>query len=187
MTQKDADRSYVAPRLMTHRESEGLSVQIKRLTARHYALMDHILAHPTQTQAEWARAFHVTPAWLSTVYHSDLFQTVLNARRGQISENYDNRIQAKMRAIAEAGLDSLATALDDEETPLSARESITKLALTGLGKLGNKSAAPTVIVQQNNTSHMTKEDLDASVQAARQRILARSQQPVIIEQGNPDD
>lgn len=174
---------YIAPRLMmTHRTSEGQGVQITRLTPRHYALMDHILSNPTTSMADIALSFGVTQAWLSTVYHSDLFQHVLNERRAAIQADFDRTTIGKLRAIADKGLDGLTTALDDEETPLSARQSITEMALKGLGVLGNKAAAPSVVINNTqNVSPMGSQDLSEAIQAARQRILAKKSQPLVIQ------
>lgn len=174
---------YIAPRLMmTHRTSEGQGVQITRLTPRHYALMDHILAHPTTSMGDIATTFGVTQAWLSTVYHSDLFQHVLNERRSAIASDFDRTTIGKLRAIADKGLDGLTTALDDEETPLSARQSITEMSLKALGVLGGKAASPTVVINNNqSTTNMRQDDLADAIQAARQRILAKKSQPLVIE------
>lgn len=174
---------YIAPRLMmTHRSAEGQGVQITRLTPRHYALMDHILAHPTTSMGDIAVAFGVTQAWLSTVYHSDLFQHVLNERRNNVSADFDRTTIGKLRAIADKGLDNLTTALDDEETPLSMQQSITEMSLKALGVLGGKASSPTVVINntQNNAPHST-DDLSLAIQAARERIMAKKAQPLVIE------
>lgn len=185
---------FIAPRLtMSHRASEGLSVQISRLTPRHYALMDHILSHPTTSMADIATAFGVTQAWLSTVYHSDLFQHVLNERRSAITADFDRTTIGKLRAIADKGLDNLTDALDDEETPLTMQQSITEMALKGLGILGNKAASPSVVINntQTNANIGPNTEMAEAIQAARARIMARKQQPLVIEhqttQGNPDE
>jgi len=177
-------QTYVAPLLMTHRAEEGLSIQIKRLTPRHYALMDHILAHPTTSFADIARHFGVTQAWLSTVYHSDLFQAVLNQRRTHLSEIHDNSVVAKLRNIADKSLDKITSALDDEETPLSHTIEITKLSLKALGHIDQKNTPSTSVTINNNpTVFEDRPELNDAVQAARLRILARksSQTPVQIE------
>lgn len=181
---------YIAPRLvMTHRTEDGQGPQIKRLTPRHYALMDYILAHPTTSMGDIATQFGVTQAWLSTVYHSDLFQAVLNSRRSDITQCFDQTTVAKLRRIADKGLDNLTTALDDEETPLSMQQSITEMALKGLGVLGNKTPAAAVVINNtNNTQINSSSNLSEAIQAARQRILERKQQPLVIEhQGNPNE
>ncbi|QGH73583.1 MAG: hypothetical protein [Siphoviridae sp. ct7UA22] len=169
---------YIAPRFMTHRTEEGQGVQIKRLSARHYALMDTILANPRATLGEIATLFGVTQAWLSTVYHSDLFQAVLNDRRNCISGDFDRVTVAKLRNIADKGLDTLTDALDDEETPLTARQNITEMALKGLGILGAKAAAPSVVINNSQTVVQERPGLADAVQAARARIQARNAQPL---------
>ena len=181
--------AFIAPRLMTHRTEEGQGVQIKRLTARHFALMDTILASPTATLGEIAITFGVSQAWLSTVYHSDLFQAVLNDRRSQISADFDRTTLGKLRRMADRGLDNLTQALEDEETPLSAQQNITELALKGLGILGNRSTGPAVVV--NNTQQLLvdqKPEMADAIAAARARIQARNSGNAFatIEQAKPD-
>lgn len=176
---------YIAPRLtMTHRTSEGEGVQIKRLTPRHYALMDHILAHPTSSLGDIATEFGVTQAWLSTVYHSDLFQHVLNTRRQDITQDFDRTTVAKLRRIADKGLDNLSDALSDEETPLAMQQSITEMALKGLGVLGQKAQPAAVVINntQNNTTVHSKADLSSMIEQARARILNKKAQPILINQ-----
>jgi len=176
---------YIAPRLfLSHRADGSSNVQLTRLTPRHYALMDHILSHPTTSMGDIAVSFGVTQAWLSTVYHSDLFQHVLSERRAAIQSDFDRTTLGKLRAIADKGLDNLTTALDDEETPLSMQQSITEMALKGLGVLGSKAQpAPTVVINNHQSStNMTQGDLAEAIRAARERIMQKKQQPLIIEQ-----
>lgn len=179
---------YIAPRFMTHRTAEGQGVQIQRLTPRHYALMDFILANPTLSMGEVALSFGVTQAWLSTVYHSDLFQHVINERRNAISSDYDRTTVAKLRVIADKGLNSLVDALDDEETPLNSRQSITEMSLKALGYLGKGAAQPQVVIQNNNIQQNGPAiDLQDAIQAARARILKRQSEPLVIQHKETPD
>lgn len=178
MTQ--SQRAYVAPLLKTsHRNDDdrARAPQIARLSTHHLHMMDFILSNPLMPLGEVATALGRTQAWVSTIYHSDLFQALYQERRAILLQNHNEMLAARLNSMVHKGLDKLTDALDDEETPLANRQQITELGLKAIGVLGQKGnpvANVQVNVQNNNNGALIeRSEMQLAVQEARQRILAR--------------
>lgn len=119
----------------------GEVYQLKKLSHRHHAIMDFMLANPTLPMSKVAEHFGVTQAWLSTVRHSDLFKARLAERRMMMDQDQAHRIGSKLQTLAEKGIDALCDVVKDEEQTADAKLNATKTALEAIGFLG-KTAAP---------------------------------------------
>lgn len=169
-----AGRRVIAPLLKRNGEP-STAVQIKKLNHNHLAMMDFMLANPTASMLDVAKHFNRTLAWTSSVRNADLFRIEYNERRKLITETQRIIIGEKLASMANKGLDALSDALDDEETSVATKLSITRLALEHGGMSSKEeSAGPTVTVNLNNAVTIT-EERRAAVQAARERILNKAQ------------
>lgn len=152
----------------------GTGVQLKSLRPKHHAIMDYIIANPSVPYGEVATIFSVTPAWLSTVINSDLFQTQLYERRRLMDQAITASITDKLGKLAEKTLDHLNDAIDDEEVSITTKLDVAKTALQAMGFLGPKgggiNAGPTV---QINTTNQTISVADSAIQQAHQRLQQR--------------
>lgn len=172
------ERTYIAPLLWTtHRTAEDAakSTQLTRLSNHHLFLMDTILSNPTLSLGDVAKQMGFTPAWVSTVYHSDLFQTVYQERRRILMQAHNESLSHKLNTLVDKGVSSLIDAIDDTETPLANRQQITELGLKAVGILGQKGS-PVANLQvnvQTNNNNTVNTDMTDAVNAARQRVLAR--------------
>lgn len=170
-------RRVIAP-LLTKKGAIATVCQIKRLSEKHMAMMDYMLANPAASMLEIAEAFSVSLAWFSTVRNSDLFRQTYNERRALISERQQEIVSEQLASLANKGMARLADALDDDETGINTVISITKLAIEHSG-LSQAKAASSVVVNNttNNTAIITAdEEKSAAIQAARARILAKARQ-----------
>lgn len=168
-------RRVIAP-LLTKHGTVGTVCQIKRLSEKHMAMMDYMLANPAASMLEIAKAFSVSLAWFSTVRNSDLFRQTYNERRRVISERQQEIVSEQLSSLANKGMARLADALDDEETGVGTVISITKLALEHSG-LSQAKASTSVVVNNTttNTAIITADDeKTAAIQAARARIMAKA-------------
>lgn len=168
-------RRVIAP-LLTKNGDRATVCQIKRLSEKHMAMMDYMLANPAASMLEIAEAFGVTLAWFSTVRNSDLFRQTYAERRRIISERQQEIVSEKLAAAANKGLDRMIDLLDDEETGPNTVIAITKLAMEHSGMSQAKSTtAVTVNNVTQNTAIVVDDEKSAAIRAARERILARAQ------------
>jgi len=158
-------RNYVEPL-----QVEGNAVQLKRLRPRHQAIMDYLLASPTTKYSAVAEYFHVTPAWLSSVINSDLFQAQLNRRRAMMDDQTHRGITEQLTELATSSLAHLQIAIEDSEVDPSLKHNIAKTALEAAGFLG-KSAASAPSIQINTT---LTQAVDSSAISAHRALMLES-------------
>lgn len=138
----------------------ALSLGLQKVSHRHRAIMDFMIAHPTLPMSEVAAHFGYTPAWLSTVINSDVFRHAFKERRANWEAIHDHKLAAKLHEVANKSLDCLTDILTDEEnrpSPTAANE-IAKTALSALGFIGRKAEAQAPAVQVNQ-QFITSQDL----------------------------
>lgn len=143
---------------------------IQRLRPTHDAIMDFMLMNPGATLAEMGHHFGYTPAWLSTVINSDLFQARLSERRAEIEEIIHNDIPAQMRGIVGMGLEKIAAHMERSQDMQYVTTTTDKL----LHRLGYAPKSGVVVQSQgptqNNFFLASPEDLAK----ARERIVETS-------------
>jgi len=81
--------------------------EIQRVSHRHDAIIDWLIAHPTGTLGECAAAFEVTRPWLSCIIHSDAFRAAYEERRTECSSPVVRQITEKLHAVANEAIDRL--------------------------------------------------------------------------------
>lgn len=159
------------------------SASIQKMSPRHEAILNFILANPTAKMGEVAAAFQVSPAWLSVVIHSDAFQNQLHRRHEEI---FDTAVVAPVKTKLNAAVDltldrylEKVTTFDSDQIIDASNKMLGRL---GFGTSGGKGG--TVINANNvqiNNGHVQRDVLEE----ARSRIGAVSDQER-DQVGSPD-
>lgn len=170
-------------------DSSGKVFQLQKLSHRHLAIMDYMLAYPTKQMGQIADHFRVTPAWLSTVRQSDLFKQRFNDRRRLIEDDQHRKMNDKLLGLANDGLDTLVNIVKDKEQDGRLKLDATKIALESLGFLGkNRIADVNTPPAEAKSSQLTVHiSFDAFAAAREAALSGHSAQPVIEHKGNDDD
>ena len=71
--------------------------------------------NPDKSLRECADHFGYTQSWVSSLIHSDLFQTALKEKQLAISAKVADSIPAKLRRAADVALDKLTTQIEQNE------------------------------------------------------------------------
>ena len=145
------------------------SAQIATMTPRHENIIAYLIANPTMKKGEVARTFGVTPAWLSTIIHSDIFQAKLRERQDEFFSAATVPIRDKLEALASMSLDRMLETVETERDPTTIRE-MAKLALDRIGHGPQSPNAPSPGTPQTNVFIGVSPELLA---AARERIFQR--------------
>jgi hypothetical protein len=130
--------------------------EIQRLSVRHDAIMDFLMANPCIKLGDVAAHFSLTQAWLSQVIHSDAFQTRLREKQHIAFHHTVLPLREKMQNIAHMALDKLAEDLpreSDMKTVLATADSV-------LDKLGFGSKNATTAPAQHLHLHVLKEEVE---------------------------
>lgn len=146
--------SYTGPEVDGSRQVVSVPYELQKVSHTHHAIMDYMIANPTKKMSEIAAAFHYTPAWLSTLVHSDVFQRELSKRRAAWQNVHDARLSGRILKVAELALDRMVDALEpgEGEQPVSASTAneIGKTALSALGFIGQKKDSGAQVAVVNN-------------------------------------
>lgn len=159
-------------------------VELQKLSHRHQAIADIIIANPKITQKEIAGEVGMTENWVSTIMRSDLFQSYLAQRRAQFEERLLDRkieVQSKALEVGYKGLMKAEEALDaDEADPV---ETFSKaLQAAGIGRsgaAGGEGSQQTNI--QNNYYTATPDEL-----ANARRIMQNRAQEIQHQRGGEE-
>jgi len=156
------------------------SVQIAKVSIKHDAIMDYLMTNPTQLMSEVATYFKVSPTWLSTIIHSDVFQMQLETKKDKMFGSTVLPLREKLLGVAHVGVEKLGEALNNAST-ISDKQFIADTTDSVLKNLGfsPKSVAP-------NSSSITQNNIictDAkTLEAAREKMRIAAT-PVIVEEG----
>lgn len=145
------------------RQTVSVPYELQKVNHTHHAIMDHMIAYPTDSMKAIAERFGYTQAWLSTLVHSDVFQRELTKRRAAWRNVHDARLAGQITDVAEKALKRLSDVFDEEDavSPKAANE-IAKTALSALGFVGGKPSEQASVV--NNTYNISAEDLHLAQQ-----------------------
>lgn len=144
--------------------------EIQRLSIRHEAIMDYLMANPCVPLSQVAQTFGVTQPWLSQIIHSDAFQSMLKTKQEIAFHHTVLPLREKMTNIAHMALDKLAQTLPTE-TDVG---TINKVAEGVLDRLGYSSKTPAVVV--NNTQNVQVNTLRSELEEAR-LLLGKAEKP----------
>lgn len=159
-------------------------VQIKKLSHRHLAIMDWLLANPREKLSECAAHFGVSQAWLSTVINSDLFKARMADRRGAIEDLQHQQITSQLLDIAQDGLKAMHDVVRDDEVDPKTKHDISRTALEAIGVLGKRGGG--IGVQVNVAPPDPHAAQPEMLQAARARMEGRKPPKVIEGQVLPE-
>lgn len=136
----------------------ALSAQIAKVSIKHDAILDFLVANPTLKRSEVAGYFGVTVPWLSTIIHSCAFQDLLKQRQDLIFDvAVVQPIRDKLMGAANMAAEKLMEALT-YETDTKTLNTVLDTTLANLG-YGQKTVGIPVNQQNNFTLNITKEDL----------------------------
>lgn len=150
------------------------SAQIKEVRNHHEALLQYMIAHPRASLKELSLIFQMTPAWISTIIHSDAFQVKLAERQDQAFIDVALPLRRKLHGVADAAVDRLGQALHDTQDPRMILD-IADKTLHRLGYAPTRNSAPAAPVHQSNTQLNLYGTVDADT-LSRARGLLKQQQ-----------
>lgn len=159
------------------RTPPATSPSVASLSHRHTAIMDFMLANPEIKLSEVASHFGMTQAWLSTVIHSDCFQSELKDKQGALFDETVLNLRDKITGAAHRALDRLGEKLDTVDDPKFILDASEKtLKALGYGTSTSISQSKTINNVQNNYT------VPANIHAdARQRMLDRGRLSDILD------
>ena len=144
---------------------------IKKVSIKHEAILDFLLAHPLVKMRDVARHFEVSQTWLSLIIHSDAFQRLLRQRQDCHFDTSILPAMEKVRLAADMALDQLLLALPQEMDVAKLNNVIDK----SMDRLGYGTSHKAGIGQVNVQVNVTKEVLAN----ARALIGASPQRPAL--------
>jgi hypothetical protein len=152
--------------------------EIQKVSNKHEAILQHMLANPGQKLGEVAAAFNVSQPWLSCIIHSDAFQRRLRERQDETFHHTVLPIRDKMNIVAHKMLDKLIEAPSeaiDVDTALETAEAM-------LDRLGFSPKSPMMPVDA--ASQIAQTANAALLEQARGLIGAKSKVTVSLEVSN---
>jgi hypothetical protein len=90
---------------------------IQRVSHTHEMVINWLVLNPEKSLRECADHFGYTQPWLSTLIHSDLFQSRLRQRQEQVASRVSASIPERLQAVADIALDKLGDAIAKSEDP----------------------------------------------------------------------
>ena len=163
-------------------DSEG---KLVALSHRHEMLLNWLVLNPDKTLRECADHFGWTQSWLSSIIHSDIFQSALKQKQLDIALRVAGSIPEKLRAAADIGVEKLSSALEKSEDPefiLDATDKI--LHRMGYAPQSARNPAGSPVNIQNNFVIGAQDLLDAQSVMAQ---AARGALPVIEGEALPQE
>lgn len=109
--------------------------QIQKLSIKHEAIMNYMLANPGIAKGDVAREFGISQAWLSIIIYSDAFQSQLREKQKEMfDETVIATVRDKITAVAHQGLEKMLDQVSGSEA-ISHRDlrDTTSMALNALG------------------------------------------------------
>ena len=126
----------------------AICAQIQKVSHKHEALLNHMLANPTQPLKEVAMAFGITQSWLSVIVHSSSFKARMQEAKGQVFEDaVMHPIQDKLLGAAHTATERLLE-LVPRETDVKVITDVMDKTLKNLGYGQQNNGTQ---IQQNNT------------------------------------
>lgn len=159
-------------------------MSIQKLNHTHEAIMNWLLQNPEKSLRECADSFGFTQAWLSTVIHSDAFQTQYRALVDSAHSRVVADVPSRMARIADIALDKLADMVEKSESPDYILETSDKI-LNRLGYAPRANAAPAAPAVTNNIMLVSKETLALARSNFGTATIAPVKTPELIEHDNP--
>lgn len=151
------------------RTSNPSAPGIKRVSIKHEAILNFLLAHPLVKMRDVAAHFEVSQPWLSQIIHSDAFQRQLRARQDVHFDASILPLMDRMQLVAENAVDKLLAEIPHETDVAKLNQVVDKT----LNRLGYGTSVPQT--QVNVQVNVEASALDR----ARQLIGARRPVPAL--------
>lgn len=162
--------TYIAPQAPEHPRAEAPHLPgILRMTPRHDAILEAILAEPDLPMGALAQRFGVTATWLSLIIHSDCFQARLAEAQTSMFGEVRASVKDRLQALAHRSLERLSERIELEQETARITDAA-ELALKALGFMGQAvGRAPGNITQINNFGAVDRSTLAAARQMMERR------------------
>lgn len=171
--------SYTYPTTQAAQPTSAGHVQVQSLREWQVQLADYLIANPQPTLRELSAHFRRTPAWISSVIHTDAFKAYLGQRRRELNQAVDaegghlQTLKERLESTAHLALNELSDRLGDTTLAMTVpTKDVTRAAEVTLRALGFGPAqgnAPTQVNVENNVFVLTREQLEAA--RAKRRAL----------------
>ena len=130
-----------------------MGAELVALSHTHEMLLNWLVVNPERSLRECADHFGYTQSWVSSLIHSDLFQSALKQKQMDIAIRVAESIPEKLRRAADIGVEKLADHLEKSEDPEFILDATDKI----LHRMGyapqssrNPAGSPGSMNQQNN-------------------------------------
>ena len=121
---------------------------IKKMSIKHDAILDFMLANPLMAKREVAAHFGVSQPWLSCIIHSDAFQREYKAKGGEIFNLSVVPMRQKLLAAADMAVDRVMDLIPLEgELKVAQATASMVLDRIGFSPKVNTGAAPPPTVE----------------------------------------
>ena len=141
-----------------------IMAQLKKLSVRHDQIIDWLIANPHLTLGACAAHFEVTQPWLSSIIHSDLFQSKLRERQDDVFGEVALSVKDRLTTLAHESLKRMAEKVV-VENDLDKLVSASEVALKALG-FGNSGGNG-----GNNRTEVTVNVVDRQVLAEARKKM----------------
>src|SRR3990172_5208103 len=152
---------------------------VARLNHRHEQIVNWLILNPERSLGECAAAFGYTPAWLSQIVHSDMFQARYRAACYEVGELAVHSIHNKLSGLTSAAIEA---SLAKIETGVATERFLGDTLRTSLQSLGYSGGPPS-----NGNGSVPTININIQAQAlaaARERVaIARSGTTITKIQG----
>ena len=116
-----------------------MSLEVKRISYTHEAMIDAILQEPTVTSAELAEIFGYSAGWVNRILGSDSFQSRLAQRKSALIDPIISRsLNERMRTVAIRSMEVIEEKLAAEPSASYAMEAL-ELATMGMGQVQSQA------------------------------------------------
>jgi hypothetical protein len=161
-------------------------VQLKHMSAHHHALVDFIIenSHERGWRQKACAQFNVTPAYLSVIWKSDIFQEHFYSRLTEWRNGVTRELQAQQIALAKRAYERLMQILNSDTVEDSLVLDVANSTMKNLGFAPSPGAAPAYSKETEITRVQTRELAPGILEQARvtYRKVTSEQLPAVIEQ-----
>lgn len=158
--------------------TKSASVAIQRVSYSHDSMIDHIIANPTMSQGEIAKAFGYTESWISRIFCSDAFQARLAERKGDVVDpTLVASVEERVKALAAQSMDVLSRKLEQSSNP----DLALKVFEISSKAIGYGAREKNLGIQNNFVVHLPNKITDPHAWANAHNPNAGTEPAVVIE------
>ena len=164
-------------------------LQLKNMSAHHHSLIDFILenSHEKGWRTKACAAFRITPAYLSIIWHSDVFREEFHKRLTAYRNEGVREIQAMQIALAKQAYLKLTRMLESDEVEDSLVLDIANSTMKQLGFGPTPGSAPNVTREDTLTRVQTRQVAPGVLEEARTTYKRITHEPANGSYQNSND